>query len=513
MGPANGSGQALLGILWRVGFEENPRAFIHTTSIENTPLAGISLPNQITTSPFSATDEYNETNSMKKTPPRIAPLIWTSIILFCALGLHAKPSFTVQSDEPTGIYAPGQQATFTIRPIEGGEAKSTATVQILRDFSGTPLAEDSFTEGSTSLEIPFTSTEHGWFVCTTKLPDQKFSSGASGVLYNPDAFQPAYPMPEDFDEFWATQKDRLASNPAQPILTELSPEQLEIATDKPYLAKNIANRSAEGYQFFNLEIPCLDYRPVRGYYVMPPNAEPGKHPVIVLFHAAGVSGKWCRANLNKALLYAQKYNAIVLDINAHGMLNDQPQSYYDELAKELEDYQHRGMENRESYYLLGMYLRLMRAIDFLCDQPEWDGKNLICYGPSQGGAQALAAAGLDSRVSIVCALVPATCNIAGTPGGWPAREWGESTYQPQVVEALRYFDATNFCQRSQAATVMTVGLIDSVCPPPGVYAAYHQIDAPKLMIPMPNTGHAGGSSLKPSIREPVETFIQKHMKE
>ncbi|WP_309380452.1 acetylxylan esterase [Cerasicoccus frondis] len=450
---------------------------------------------------------------LEKVYQRIAFLILVNTALLCTLNLDAKPNFIVQSNEATGVYSTGQEAIFTVQPISGEEASNTASVQILRDFSEPPLASSTFAQGAASLDLPFTATEPGWFVCSTKLPEQKRSSGASGVVYNPEAFQPTYPMPDDFDEFWDSQKGKLAANPVQPILTELSPQQMDSATDKPYLEKNITNMSAEGYQFFNVEIPCLDYRPVRGYYVMPPNSEPGNRPAIVIFHAAGVSGRWCRSNLNNALLYAKKYNAIVLDINAHGMLNDEPQSYYDELAKELDDYQHRGMKDRETSYFLGMYLRLMRAIDFLCDQPEWDGKNLICYGPSQGGAQVLAAAGLDSRVSIACALVPATCDIGGTPGGWPARDWGESTYQPEVVETMRYFDATNFCQRSQAATVITVGLIDTVCPPPGVYAAYNQLASPKLIIPMPNTGHIGGSSLKPGIREPVESFIKEHIKD
>ncbi len=35
---------------------------------------------------------------------------------------------------------------------------------------------------------------------------------------------------------------------------------------------------------------------------------------------------------------------------------------------------------------------MIRAIDFLTAQPEWDGRTVIVYGSSQGGFQALAAA-------------------------------------------------------------------------------------------------------------------------
>ncbi len=65
----------------------------------------------------------------------------------------------------------------------------------------------------------------------------------------------------------------------------------------------------------------------------------------------------------------------------------------------------------------------MRTIDFLTKQPEWDGKRILVIGESQGGGQALAAAGLDKRVSAVVATVPAMCDwlgpLANHEGGWP----------------------------------------------------------------------------------------------
>jgi cephalosporin-C deacetylase len=62
---------------------------------------------------------------------------------------------------------------------------------------------------------------------------------------------------------------------------------------------------------------------------------------------------------------------------------------------ELRDYRMRGSGDREQMYFKGMFLRVLRALDFLTVQPEWDGHTLIVYGSSQGGFQAFAAAGLD----------------------------------------------------------------------------------------------------------------------
>ena len=99
---------------------------------------------------------------------------------------------------------------------------------------------------------------------------------------------------------------------------------------------------------------------------------------------------------------------LALDINAHGLPNGRPDAFYTGMANgELKEYRVRGRESRETIYFLGMFLRLVRAIDFLTAQPEWDGRTVIVHGSSKGGAQSLVAAGLDSRVTFFAAGVPA----------------------------------------------------------------------------------------------------------
>ncbi len=68
-------------------------------------------------------------------------------------------------------------------------------------------------------------------------------------------------------------------------------------------------------------------------------------------------------------------------------------------------------------------VHLVRALDFLTAQPEWNGRTVIVSGSSQGGAQALVAVGLDSRLTFFAAGVPAmgdhTRFKAGRINGWP----------------------------------------------------------------------------------------------
>ena len=173
----------------------------------------------------------------------------------------------------------------------------------------------------------------------------------------------------------------------------------------------------------NIEINCTGPKPARGYFAKPAIAAPKSLPIVLLVHAAGVKGSWCRSEPGNAMKYAMM-GTLCFDLNAHGMLNGQPEEYYADLeAGELKNYYLQGLTNRDDFYFRGMYLRLMRTIDFLTKQPEWDGKRILVIGESQGGGQALAAAGLDKRVSAVVAIVPAMCDwlgpLADHEGGWP----------------------------------------------------------------------------------------------
>ena len=55
--------------------------------------------------------------------------------------------------------------------------------------------------------------------------------------------------------------------------------------------------------------------------------------------------------------------------------------------------------------------------DFLTSQPDWDGKNVIVQGGSQGGALAIVTAGLDKRVTACVANHPALSDMAGYKAG------------------------------------------------------------------------------------------------
>lgn len=153
--------------------------------------------------------------------------------------------------------------------------------------------------------------------------------------------------------------------------------------------------------------------------------------------------------------------------------------------------------NRNESYFKGMFLRVMRALDYVKTRPEWDGKTLIVWGGSQGGGQAIAAAALDPQVTLCVANVPAIGDhggrLAGRLPGWPKlfnkKELTDDD-RKGIAESA-YFDHNYLVKRIKCETFMGTGFIDKVCPPTSVFAAYNNLpDTVKKHIQTtPDKGH------------------------
>ena len=59
-----------------------------------------------------------------------------------------------------------------------------------------------------------------------------------------------------------------------------------------------------------------------------------------------------------------------------------------------------------------------------------------------------------------------------------------------ALSTLRYVDVALLAPRIRATSLLSVGLMDDVCPPSTVFAAYNAIDAPKQIAVYPFGVHA-----------------------
>ncbi len=186
---------------------------------------------------------------------------------------------------------------------------------------------------------------------------------------------------------------------------------------------------------------------------------------------------------------------LVLNVNAHDLPIDQPEPFYQDQARgPLNNYPSIGNDDREKSYFLRMYLSCFRAAQYLAERPDWDGHTLVVTGGSQGGLQSIVTAALHPRVSAVMACVPAGCDLNGPQAnrlpGWPMWYWQtQGKDEAKVRATARYYDVVNFASRVKCPVLIGVGLIDTVCPSPGVFSAFNQLRGPKEIVVLPFGEH------------------------
>lgn len=307
-----------------------------------------------------------------------------------------------------------------------------------------------------------------------KLPNGRkrgiFFDGSAGA--NVRELKPQ-PEPADFDEFWESQRTRLAKVPMKVTMQKV---------------KIINGGKAEVY---SVQVSCAGARPVTGYLYMPTDRS-RKYPARVRFYGWSKDPKAVQKPFKGANL-----EEIQFSINAHGYELNQTVAYYEKYFKKIssngKDYAFDPIQNadRLTAYFNGMALRVMRALEFVKTLPEWDGRNLIVSGGSQAGLQSLWAAGLDKDVTAVEIWKPWCCDLAGHAKALRM----PSTFAPAYTPALDYYDGAFHAKRIKCPVdIKIAGLGDFVCPPAGMMAMFNNLQVPATIRFYQGEGHGGSLS-------------------
>jgi cephalosporin-C deacetylase len=165
----------------------------------------------------------------------------------------------------------------------------------------------------------------------------------------------------------------------------------------------------------------------------------------------------------------------------------------------------RGIEDPETYYYRRVFTDAVRAVDAVRTLPQVDAARVAVCGASQGGGIAIAAAGLSDGLVAVMPDVPFLCHFERAVG-----LTGDDPYQEvvrylavhrgrdeRVFETLSYFDGVNMAKRADAAALYSVALMDTICPPSTVYAAFNRHTNPTTQIEVyTHNGHEGGQAFQ-----------------
>ena len=379
--------------------------------------------------------------------------ILASILLpACGMNLCAGTlSFTGECARARAVFEPGEAMEFHVRLLEDGRPADGWKLQWTR------TGDDQKTETGTAV-----SSSNAPLTVTTSLGQPGFvhiqvrALGADGKPLRDARNQEVgfdggagvglaqiggQPEPADFEAFWARQKAKLAQVPLKADL------------------KDVPARDP-AYKVFDVKVDCAGGRPVSGYLARPAVAAPKSLQAQVGFMGYGVASASPDPQPGK----------LTFNINAHGIENGHDPAFYQALKDgELKGYAFDAGQNAdpETAYFNGMMLRVMRALEFVKSLPEWNGKDLIVTGGSQGGLQALNAAALDSDVTQCSAYKPWCCDLAGVSSG-RLRGW-----RPDYAGGLAYYDPVNQARHITCRVWLSAGLGDYVCPPSGITAVYN----------------------------------------
>ena len=309
-------------------------------------------------------------------------------------------------------------------------------------------------------------------------------------VYKPDREEPS-----DFDSFWA---ETLTDARSHPIGARFEPFDAGLATI------DVADVTFAGF----------GGQPIKGWFLAPhdvassPFAKDGRLPCVVEY--IGYGGGRGRP-LDWLLPPSAGYAHLVMDIRGQGSTwrsGDTPDPESDATTGQFPGYATRGIADPQTYYYRRLMTDAVRAVEAAQVHPLVNPARIALNGGSQGGGVALAVAGLVPDLLLVLADVPFMCHWRRAIEITDDDPYHEIVsyckihrdQAARVFRTLSYFDGLNFAARAKSPALFSVALMDTICPPSTVFAAYNHYAGPKEIEVYPFNGHENGESIQSELK-------------
>ncbi|MFG6492185.1 acetylxylan esterase [Microbacterium sp. P03] len=296
-------------------------------------------------------------------------------------------------------------------------------------------------------------------------------------------YRPHVREPRDFDAFWTRT---LAESRA------LGEDLVVRPHPTPFTALDV----------FDVTFPGFGGDPVKAWLTLPRAAE-GPLPAVVEFNGYGGGRGLPVERLGWA---ASGYAHLFMDTRGQGSMWGSGGETADPhgTGPSSSGFMTRGIESPEDYYYRRVFTDAVRAVDAVRSLDMVAADRVAVCGGSQGGGIALAAAGLSEGLVAVMPDVPFLCHFERAVGMTGADPYQEVVRylsvhrgtEDRVFDTLSYFDGANMATRATAPALFSVGLLDPVCPPSTVYAAYNRYAGEKHIEVYAHNEHEGGQSFQ-----------------
>lgn len=304
-------------------------------------------------------------------------------------------------------------------------------------------------------------------------------------------YQGRNPRPDDFDAYWADALD------------EVSSTSREVDLQKVDFPSTFA-------ECFDLWFTGVGGARVYAKYLKPRSVPSHGCPAVVVFHGySGKSPDWF------ALLpyAAQGFCVAALDCRGQGGRSEDVGGVR---GNTLNGHIIRGLlDTPRKLMYRQIFLDTVELTRILMDFPEVDASRVGVTGASQGGGLTLACAALEPRIKAAAPIYPFLTDYQRTwemdldVDAYEELRQMFRRFDPrhersgEIFTTLGYIDVQHLANRIRGRVLMTVGLMDKVCPPSTQFAAYNKITAPKEMVIYPDYGH----ETLPDISDTVFAFL------
>jgi cephalosporin-C deacetylase len=301
-------------------------------------------------------------------------------------------------------------------------------------------------------------------------------------------YLPPRSEPDDFDGFW---NEALSLTRKFPLDACFEP----INTGLKFL--DVYDVTYNGY----------GGQPIKGWFLLPRERSTALACVVEFIGYGGGRGHpfdW--------LLWSNVgYAHFVMDVRGQGSTwrsGDTPDIEMDGGNPQIPGFMTRGVLSPSTYFYKRVFCDAVRAVEAARSHPVVDNQRVAVLGGSQGGGIALAIAGLIPDLAAVMPDVPFLCHIRHATEITDSFPYAEIQNYCKihrekvetVFKTLSYFDGVNFATRARSPALFSVGLMDEICPPSTVFAAYNYYAGPKEIKIWQYNHHEGGETLQSAER-------------